>query len=169
MYQKNTMKLKKLKSNMNFLDGRIQEISDYISKQEESNQTVSPVTLSILELNKLVDNVLNGNIDWGISVQKPKRKNLDYAEIGSFDLVFCCAKDLYKKFKNQEDILINIPFAENSWDVSLSKLITLHLRKNGIVPKEKIFSDHSGFIKKLCERGRCVMCIPENPLENYDG
>jgi LysR family transcriptional activator of nhaA len=117
------------------------------------------------EHNVLVDNVLKGNIDWGISVQKPKRKNVDFAEIGSFDLVFCCANDLYKKFKNKEDILINIPFAENSWDINLSKLIAVHLRKSGIVPREKIFSDHSGFIKKLCKRGRCVMCIPENPLE----
>jgi LysR family transcriptional activator of nhaA len=116
----------------------------------------------------LVDNVIKGNIDWGISVHKPKRKNINYQEIGSFELVFCCANELYNKFKNKEDILINIPFAENSWDTNLSKLITMYLRKNGIVPKEKIYSDHSGFLQKLCKRGRCVMCIPANPLEKYD-
>jgi len=116
----------------------------------------------------LVDNLIKGNIDWGISVQKPKRKNLEYAEIGSFDLVFCCSKELYDKFINKEDILINIPFGENSWDVTLNKSIDVYLRKNGIIPKEKVQSDHTGFLLKLCKRGRCVMCIPRNPLNKYN-
>ena len=50
----------------------------------------------------LIDNLLQGNIDWGISVKPPKRKSLAYAEIGSFELVFCCSDDLFKKFKDKE-------------------------------------------------------------------
>ena len=117
----------------------------------------------------LVDNLLQGNIDWGISARPPNRKSLDYAEIGSFELVFCCSSDLYEKFKDEEDILSNIPFAESNWDKNLNKLIYQHLRKHNIVPKEKVFSDHSGFLQKLCDRGRCVICLPKNPLEDYSG
>jgi LysR family transcriptional activator of nhaA len=117
----------------------------------------------------LIDNLLQGNIDWGISVKPPKRKSLEYAEIGSFELVFCCSEDLYKKFKDKEDILTNIPFAQSNWDTILNKSIYQHLRKHGIVPKEKVYSDHTGFLQKLCDRGRCVMCLPKNPLEEYSG
>lgn len=52
MYQQNNMQLEKLKTNKTFIDSRIKEILEFISKQEASNQSVSPVTKSILELNK---------------------------------------------------------------------------------------------------------------------
>lgn len=117
----------------------------------------------------LVDNLLQGNIDWGISLRKPKRKSLEVAEIGSFELVFCCSDDLYSKFRDHKDLLVNIPFAESNWDKTLNKVIYQHLRRNGIVPKEKVYSDHLDFVHKLCARGRCVMFLPKNPLEDYDG
>ncbi len=115
----------------------------------------------------LVESLVRGNIDWGISTRPPRRKTIEHAEIGSFEIVFCCAKNLYQKFKDKKDILINIPFAESSWDKTLNKSIYKHMRKFNIVPKEKISSDHRGFVDKLCERGRCVMFIPQNPLANY--
>ncbi len=117
----------------------------------------------------MVDNLLQNNIDWGISVRKPKRKSINYAEIGSFEVVFCCSEELYEKFKEKKDILINIPFVESSWDRNLNKLIYKYLRSQQVIPKEKICSDHIGFVKNLCRRGRCVMYIPLNPLESYDG
>jgi DNA-binding transcriptional LysR family regulator len=117
----------------------------------------------------LLDNIIKNNIDWGITVRPPTRKSLGYAEIGSFKLVFCCSEELYDKFIDKKDILINIPFVESTWDISLNKLVYKHLRKNGIVPKEKVSSDHIGFARKLCDRGRCVMYMPFNPLESYDG
>jgi LysR family transcriptional activator of nhaA len=117
----------------------------------------------------LVDNLLQGNIDWGISLRRPNRKNLDYAEIGSFEIVFCCATELYDKFKDVKDILVNIPFVESNGDNNLNKAIFTHLRKFGVIPKEKIYSDHPDFIQKLCNRGRCVMFLPQNPLEEYPG
>lgn len=117
----------------------------------------------------LIDNLILDNIDWGISSQRPKRKGLEYAKIGSFDIVFCCAKKLYQKFKNTKDLLTNIPFAENSWDKNMNKKIYQYLRENNVSPKEIIISDHSDFVKKLCSRGRCVMFIPENPLKKYPG
>lgn len=117
----------------------------------------------------MVDNILNKNIDWGISVRKPKRKAIDYSEIGSFEIVFCCSEELFDKFKDKKDILINIPFVESSWDRNLNRLIYKYLRAQQIIPKEKVCSDHIGFVKNLCRRGRCVMYMPLNPLDTYDG
>lgn len=117
----------------------------------------------------LLDNIIKNNIDWGISVRPPGRKSLKYAEIGSFEIVFCCSQELYEKFIDKKDILINIPFVESSWDINLNKIVYKHLRKKGIVPKEKVSSDHISFAKKLCDRGRCVMYMPYNPLESYEG
>ncbi len=126
-------------------------------------------TVRQLDHEVLIDNLLKGNIDWGISLRKPKRKNIQAEEIGSFEVVFCCSKELHEKFKDPKDILVNIPFAESNWDKNLNSAIYKHLRKNGIVPKEKIYSDHIDFVHKLCQRGRCVMFLPRNPLEDYHG
>lgn len=117
----------------------------------------------------LIQNLSQGNIDWGISIQKPKRQSLSYAEIGSFEVVFCCSKELYNKFIDPVDLLNNIPFGESNWDKVLNKSVYKYLRRNGVIPKEKIISDHQGFLQKLCDRGRCVTCIVKNPLEDYSG
>ncbi|MCP4913074.1 MAG: LysR family transcriptional regulator [Oligoflexia bacterium] len=119
--------------------------------------------------NVLTDNLMLGNLDWGISLRKPKRKDLSYEEIGSFEIFFCCSSDLFDKFKDTKDLLVNIPFAENNSDQNLNESIYSHLRKNGIIPKEKIYSDHTDFLQKLCLRGRCITCLPKNPLEDYKG
>lgn len=124
-------------------------------------------TIRQMEHEILVDNLLKGLIDWGISLRVPKRKTLEYAEIGSFEIGFCCSKKLYSKFKNKKDILINIPFAESSSDSNLNKFILQYLRKSDVRPKEKVFSDHHDFLTKLCARGRCVMFIARNPLKKY--
>lgn len=126
-------------------------------------------TLRQVEHEVLVENIVQDKIDFGLSLRVPRRKNLEYAEVDSFEIVFCCSSELYEKFKNKNDILINIPFAQAPWDKSLNDSIYEHLRKNGIRPKEKIVSDHPDFLKKLCERGRCVMFLPKNPLDDYAG
>lgn len=117
----------------------------------------------------LIDSLIHGNIDWGISLRKPKRKDVGYAEIGSFEIVFCCASELYSKFKDHKDLLVNIPFAESNWDKNLNKSVYHYMRKSGVVPKEIVYSDHLDFLKKLCQRGRCIMFLPRNPLEEYEG
>ncbi len=119
--------------------------------------------------NVLIENLVSGSLDWGISLRAPKRKSLDYEKIGSFEIVFCCQKDLFQKFKTPEDILINIPFVETSLDKTLNLQILKHLRSKGIIPKETIYSDHHEYIKKLLIRGRCVAFFPKNPLEDYEG
>jgi len=117
----------------------------------------------------LIDNLLKGNIDWGISVREPKRKSLNYSEIGSFEVLFACSEELYGKFKDKKDLLINIPFAATNRDKRLNKAVAGYLREKASIPRETIYSDHPQFLRDLCERGRCVMFMPENPLDNYEG
>jgi DNA-binding transcriptional LysR family regulator len=126
-------------------------------------------TIRKYEHDILVEDLISGNIDWGISLRKPKRRSLGWAEIDSFELVFCCAEELFDKFKDKKDIIANIPFRESNRDKTLNFVIYQYLRKQGVLPKEKIYSDHPDFIKKLCQRGRCVTFMPENPNDNYDG
>ncbi len=121
------------------------------------------------EHQQLVENLNSGNIDWGISLRPPARKTIDYSKIGSFELVFCCHEDLYNEFIEKEDILRNIPLAQVSWDTNINESINNFLKEYDIQPKENIQSDHQEYIRKLCERGRCVMVTVDNPLEEYEG
>ncbi|MEC7275334.1 MAG: LysR family transcriptional regulator [Bdellovibrionota bacterium] len=121
------------------------------------------------EHQQLVENLNNGNLDWGISLKPPTKKSIDYAKIGSFELVFACSSELYHQFLEKEDILRNIPMAQVSWDVTLNESINNFLKEYEVQPKEYIQSDHQEYIMKLCDRGRCVMVIVENPMEEYEG
>lgn len=117
----------------------------------------------------LVENLTQGNIDWGISIQKPLKKNLDYERIGSFNIQFYCASELFEKFKETSDLLVNIPLGLINWDTTLNTAILTHLRRKGIIPKETITSDHPDFLRKLCERGRCITFLPDNPMVENQG
>lgn len=119
------------------------------------------------EHEQMIENILLGHIDWGISLRQPARKILSHAHIGSFELNFVCSKDLYKQFINKEDILRNIPLAKVSWDSALSDSILNHLKNHEIQPKEFINSDHVEYVRNLCLRGRCVMVMAENPLKQF--
>lgn len=119
--------------------------------------------------NQLIENLRTGVVDWGISLRTPSRKSLAYAPVGNFELVFCCSKELFKQFKHKEDIMRNIPFALVTWDSVLNETLLNHLKANHIQPKELIESDHFEYIEKLCQRGRCVMSLVDNPLEDFGG
>lgn len=113
----------------------------------------------------LVENILQGNIDWGISIRRPRRKDLSFNKIGGVLIVFCCSKELYQQFLDPKDILRNIPLAQSTKDSGLNQRIENYLREHQITPKEYIYSDHQDFVKKLCRRGRCIIYTAENPVE----
>lgn len=121
------------------------------------------------EHDQIVENILLGNLDWGISIKPPTRKSIKYSRIGSFELVFCCSTELYDQFINKEEIINHIPLAQISWDRNLNENILNYLKNCEVRPKEFIQSDHMEYLFKLCSRGRCVMPIAENPLEDYEG
>lgn len=116
----------------------------------------------------LIENVVSDQLDWGISLREPKRRVLASAEIGSFEIVFWCSKELYQRFVDPADLIANIPLAETTSDQQINQFIRDHLSKNQVFPKEVISSDHPEFLVNLCERGRCLMFKPENPLEERD-
>ncbi|MAZ47538.1 MAG: hypothetical protein CME65_03180 [Halobacteriovoraceae bacterium] len=117
----------------------------------------------------LIQSLNQGLIDWGISIQKPIKKSLEYAEIGSFEVVFCCSEELFNRFIDPIDLLNNIPFGESNWDKVLNKSVYKYLKQHGVIPQERILSDHSGFLQKLCRRGRCVTYMAKNPMQKYPG
>lgn len=122
-----------------------------------------------MEHDSLVENLLSGQLDWGISLKNSARKNIESEKIGSFQLTFLCASELYSKFIEPKDIIRNIPLAQSSWDVGLNKAIENYLKKQDVYPKETIASDHFSYVKKLCARGRCIIYVAENPLDDYEG
>lgn len=122
-----------------------------------------------VEHSVLIENLLNGRLDWGITMREPKRKNLGFEKIGGFELTFMCATELYDRFISSADILKNIPLAQSTWDEHLNQEILHYLRTLGIQPRELLSSDHVDYVKKLCQRGRCVMYIAENPMQKYAG
>lgn len=126
-------------------------------------------TIKQSEYGVLEENLALGNVDWGISLRPPKRKSLLSSEIGKFELIFCCSKKLYRQFKNPKDLLGSIPLVQNNWDNNLNKKISQLMRREGIVPREKIFSDHPEYINNLCSRGRCIMLVPKNIFADYKG
>lgn len=119
------------------------------------------------EHDHLVESLLTGAIDWGISLKEPSRKSISSAKIGAFDVVFCCSKELFNRFYDPKDILRNIPLAISSWDNKLNRTIERYLREEAIHPKEYLRSDHLEYIRKLCFRGRCVMFEANNPMQSY--
>ena len=126
-------------------------------------------TIKQMGQENLVENIKNDSVDWGISLKPTFQKGLKSAKIGEFELIFICSKKLYKKFHKKEDILVNIPFAQNTWDKALNEMIYQYLAGYQIFPKEIIHSDHYYYLENLCKRGRCVMAIPDNPLKKYPG
>ena len=123
-------------------------------------------TLREVYSERLMEKVLSSDCDWGISLEKPKSIKLDYGEIGEFRIVFCCSPRIYRKFKNKEDILRNIPMARSSWDHRTNAAVDDYLREHNIFPEEIIESDHREFMIGLTQRGRCVGVFAEETLEN---
>jgi len=120
-----------------------------------------------LDHNQLLENLDNSVIDWGITLKRSNRKSIQSEEIGNFEIDFCCAPELFDKFKDVKDLLITIPFMMSNSDKNVNSAILKHLRKNGVIPKEKIYSDHNEYILNLVRRGRCVTFMSRNPLKKY--
>ena len=109
--------------------------------------------------------VLRGELDWGITIEQPRHSRLEYQEIGSFDLAFCCSEAIYSKFSSKEDILRHLPLARSISDQTLNQRIANHLDVLRIVPEEIVESDYREFLLGLAHRGRCVAPIATKAVE----
>ena len=114
----------------------------------------------------LIEKIIQGHFDWGISFEKPLSPRLNYKEVSAIDLVFCCSPRIFRKFKHKEDILRSIPVARSSWDTTLNEVVDDAFRQSDIFPDEFIESDYHEFLVGLAKRGRCVAIFPKESVKN---
>ena len=92
-------------------------------------------TLREVFADRLIERVLTNEVDWAVSLQRPRSLRVNYGEIGAFEIVFCCSQRLYRKFRNKEDILRAIPLARTSWDKKTNEAVDDYLRERNIFPE----------------------------------
>lgn len=114
---------------------------------------------------RMENKILNGELDWGISLYKPKLTELDSRLIGHSEIVFCTSSNLIKKFKSKAELLSNMPLVRSSWDHKLNKLVDDHLTMHGIVVEEHFESDHRNFCIAIMQKGLCVSTFPKDEIE----
>lgn len=108
---------------------------------------------------KLLDYLMQGQLDWIITTSKPKGKMLDFAEIDKFTIAFCCSKHIIDRFKDYKDIFQTLPLALNNWDHRLNKNVIKHLQDHDVSVEEILETDHRELALMLAERGRCVTVV----------
>jgi len=112
----------------------------------------------------MVEKLIQGQFDWCISFVKPRSTRLEYQEVASSELVFCCSPRVFDKFKHKEDILRSMPVSRSTWDSVLNQTVDDSFREHNIFPDEMIESDHHQFIIGLAQRGRCVAIFPKETV-----
>lgn len=112
------------------------------------------------------NHVNNGTFDWALTLEKPKHRKVEWAEVDSFEVAFCCSSHLYEKFLDPKDILRTIPLARSSWDHLLNETVDDHLHSHQIFPEEIIETDHLEFCIGLAQRGRCVAIFAKKTLDS---
>jgi DNA-binding transcriptional LysR family regulator len=116
-------------------------------------------TYRLLYAEDLAHRIVRGDLDWGIMTERPRQARLSYYEIGTYDVVFCCAPELMRRFERREDILGAVPLAQDANDSQMSQAVLSHLQALGIAPAETFESDHRELCFGLAARGRCVTPI----------
>lgn len=117
---------------------------------------------------KLLDLLVQGQLDWIITTSKPKGKMIDYAEIDQFKIAFCCSKHIIERFKNYKDVFETLPLALNNWDHRLNKNVIKHLQDHGVSVEEILETDHRELALMLAERGRCVTVVDREVMKEQD-
>jgi DNA-binding transcriptional LysR family regulator len=141
------------------LNSAIDFISSYLD-------TFSPfVTLNtkrIVVAERVMDEILQGNLDWGIAIEKPKSNLLDYRLIDNSEILFYCSNSRIQDFKNYKDLLRRMPFARSSWDLKVNKIIEEHLIKHNAAPDEIIESEQRELCIKLLNTGKCIAALSKH-------
>jgi LysR family transcriptional regulator, transcriptional activator of nhaA len=114
------------------------------------------------QADRLLDKVLNGDLDWAVSLQQPSSTKLEYGKVGSAEIVFCASADLVDKYKNRADLFAAVPLARCKWDEELNKLVSDHLQASDIFVEETIESDHWDLCMKLAEQGKCITAVAKS-------
>jgi DNA-binding transcriptional LysR family regulator len=111
---------------------------------------------------RLLDKVLNSDLDWAISLQQPTSARLEFGRLGSAEIVFCASAEMVEQYKNRSELFAALPLARSRWDENLNKLVSDHLQAADIFVEEIIESDHWEFCLKLAEQGKCVTAVAKS-------
>ena len=114
-------------------------------------------TIREYHYDSLINNLIEGNLDWILTTQRPILKGVEYAKIATYNFQFSISKKLYKNFKDKKEIFKTVPIALSTRNKVITDAILNHLGEQGIFPEEVIESDHGEFSMMLVERGRCVL------------
>lgn len=122
-------------------------------------------TIRAPSADEVFNRIDNGSFDWALTLERPRHRKVEWAEVDSFEIAFCCSPHLYHKFRDPKDILRSIPLARSSWDQLLNETVDDHLHAQQIYPEEIIETDHPEFCIGLAQRGRCVAVFAKKTLE----
>lgn len=115
-------------------------------------------------MERMIDRILNGELDWGLSLQPPASAHLEYGKIGAAEIVFYVANEKFEKFKNMTDLFTSIPFARSRWDEHLNRIVSDHLQASDIFVEEVIESDHWDLCLRLAEQGKCIIAVSKGTM-----
>lgn len=140
----------------------IQFVFNYLSKYSEFG-TVN--TIRERHHDQLEHKILANELDWGISLYKPKLTALESSFIGHSEIVFCASQKVFKKFKDKQTLLSSMPLVKSSRDQKLNQLVRDHLSLHGIYMEESFESDHRQFCISLIQKGLCISTFDKDEIE----
>lgn len=130
---------------------------EFLYKFEEAFTPFGTVRLQReIEPESVAQRLLRGELDWGIVTEAPRHSRLDYCLLGTSEIAFYCAKDVFERFPSPTDVMRHLPLARSISDKALNHLVLSHLKPLGIIPEEIVESDYRDFTMGLVRRGRCV-------------
>lgn len=115
---------------------------------------------------RLVERVVKNELDWAIVLTAPSTPRVEYREIGTFEVAFCCSPFIREQFRREDDIVRYLPLARNSWDSVVNNAVDIQLRAAGAFPREIIESDHREYCLTLARCGRCVTTFTTETLKS---
>lgn len=137
-------------------------IFDYLSAFYEFG-TVN--TLRETHGESLENKILDGELDWGVSLAPSRFSDIESRLIGHSEIVFACSQTLYKKYASKAELLSSTPMVRSSWDHKLNKLVDDHLQMHGIFVEEFFESDHREFCIGMMQKGLCVAIQSKDAVE----
>jgi DNA-binding transcriptional LysR family regulator len=115
----------------------------------------------------LIQNLVQGNIDWGISLTPSKRKSLVSYPLSSFSMSFCCSKEVFDRFRVKKEILRFLPYMELAFDHPIKRRINMYLRSIGAPLNEQCHTDNYTYMLSLLKKGRVFSLLPQSVIRTH--
>jgi len=112
-------------------------------------------------------NLLQENMEWGLSLTPSKRKSLISQPIGNYTFSFCCLKEIYERFKRKDDLIRYIPYADCSFHHPFRKKINTFVRSLGLESFETCHTDNFHLLLSLLNKGRVFAFLPDIVIKKH--